>query len=193
MEGATPGMTMGMRLDSWISQIDNLSSTQLYGLIVAATVGLCFVLLGSGNVHDVEFPEQPTSANFIVKKDKTRQGPQPRWHIFRWINYMFIAAFLWSVGAFALNASTYLNHDSQGVLMQFLFGWSVFLCYFFGFFGISLIHDFTEDEQEEDGSIMVNNSHVKKDSPPSAVPSMVSSVRYVFGHWLKNVTFMSQC
>jgi hypothetical protein len=138
-------MTLGMRVDSWLSQVDNLSSTQLYGLIVAATVGLCFVLLGSGNVQDVPFDDH---AEEPKKKAATSGLPQPRWHIFRWVNYGFIAAFLWSVCYFILHSSRYLHQNSQGVLLQFLLGWSVFLCYFFGFFGISLVHDITEEEEE---------------------------------------------
>ena len=160
-------MTLGMRLDSLISQVDNLSPTQLYGLIVAATVGLCFILLGSGNVQDVQIVSHPPKSMSNSKLDK---GPQPRWHIFRWINYLFIAAFLWSVATFAVNASTYLHNDSQGVLLRFLFGWSVFLCYFFGFFGISFVHDITDDDHQT----MVNTH------PPSVVPSSTaSSLRYV--------------
>jgi len=41
--------TIGMQLDAMIAHVDQLPSTQLYGLIVAATVGLCVVLLGTGN------------------------------------------------------------------------------------------------------------------------------------------------
>ena len=161
-------MTIGMRIDAWISQIDSLSSTQLYGLIVAATVGLCFVLLGTGNVQDVEIPVQPT------KKPKPLTGPQPRWHIFRWVNYLFIAAFLWSVFTFIANSGTYLHSDSQGVLLQFLVGWSVFLCYFFGFFGISLVHDITEEEEDTMAAATPSTKALSSSSSLSS-SSMVSS------------------
>jgi 4-amino-4-deoxy-L-arabinose transferase-like glycosyltransferase len=144
-------MTLGMRVDYCMSQVDNLSSTQLYALIVAATVGLCFVLLGSGlpNPKDDDVPFDHAKQQQPKKKvsSKASSGlPQPRWHIFRWVNYGFIAAFLFSVCYFILHSSRYLHQDSHAVLLQFLLGWSVFLCYFFGFFGISFVHDITEEE-----------------------------------------------
>jgi hypothetical protein len=152
-------ITIGMRLDDLVHQVsqvgshvDNLNSTQLYGLIVAATVGLCVVLLGTGNPAELEQqqPKPKSKWNNNMTNLKTT-GKQPRWHVFRWVNYLFVGAFLWSVATFLLNASQYLHHDSQGVLAQFLVGWSVFLCYFFGFFGISLVHqDIQENVQEEE-------------------------------------------
>ena len=141
--------TIGMRLDAMIDQVDNLSSTQLYGIIVAATVGLCVVLLGTGHHSNLDLHNTTAPKDDIVKKpvvNTTSTGRQPRWHIFKWINYLAVAAFLWSVCTFCLNASQYLHHESQGVLVQFLVGWSVFLLYFFGFFGVSFIH---EDIKEE--------------------------------------------
>jgi hypothetical protein len=148
-----------MRLDAMIDQIDNLSSTQLYGIIVAVTVGLCVVLLGTGNTN-LDFPQQQQSQrtqrdndNTVIKKPVVPAsgvgavggGRQPRWHIFKWVNYLAVAAFLWSVCTFCLNASQYL--DSQNTLIKFLVGWSVFLLYFFGFFGVFLIHeDIPKDE-----------------------------------------------
>lgn len=125
-----------------IDQIDNLSSTQLYGIIVAATVGLCVVLLGTGN-SNLDLQQNTAAKDDLVKKPAAASAPgrQPRWHIFKWVNYLAVAAFLWSVCTFCLNASHYLHHESQGVLVQFLVGWSVFLLYFFGFFGVSLIHE----------------------------------------------------
>jgi hypothetical protein len=164
--------TLGMRLDAMIDQIDNLSSTQLYGVIVAVTVGLCVVLLGTGSTH-LDFPQPPTendNANAITKPvpvvGATTKGRQPRWHIFKWVNYLAVAAFLWSVCTFCLNASQYL--DSQGVLVKFLIGWSVFLLYFFGFFGVSLIH---EDIPKEEPT-----------TPTTTASTAASaSVRYVVG------------
>lgn len=150
MAGAVGTMpTIGMRLDAMISQVDNLSSTQLYGIIVAATVGLCVVLLGTGNHSNLDLHNKQNDKEDLIKKPviaSTPMGRQPRWHIFKWVNYLAVAAFLWSVCTFCLNASQYLHHESQGVLVQFLVGWSVFLLYFFGFFGVSFIH---EDIKEE--------------------------------------------
>lgn len=160
METLTASKTIGMRLDAVLSKVDQLSSTQLYGLIVAATVTLCVVLLGTGSNTHVELKQSPHTMTTTVKK-KAHTGArasaasskggarQPRWYIFQWINYLAAAAFLWSVGTFCLNASTYLHHESQGVLVQFLVGWSLFLLYFFGFFGISLIHEDIPKEDEQ--------------------------------------------
>jgi hypothetical protein len=145
--------TIGMRLDAVLSHVDSLSSTQLYAVIVAATVTLCVFLLGTGsNIDNIEFKNNNNKNGDDLKTNntkKTSSARQPRWHIFKWINYLAIAAFLSSVGVFCVNASQYLHHESQGVLVQFLVGWSVFLMYFFGFFGISLIHEDIPKEEEE--------------------------------------------
>ena len=136
-----------MQLDAAIAKIDQLPSTQLYGLIVAATVGLCVVLLGTGNssleIEQQRQQHQQNDANDLKKPKMVviDGGKQPKWHLFKYINIIAVAAFLYSVFIFCSNASQYLHHESQGVLVQFLVGWSVFLMYFFGFFGVSLIHE----------------------------------------------------
>jgi len=139
--------TIGMQLDAMIANIDQLPSTQLYGLIVAATVGLCVVLLGTGNstfeIEQQRQEQQQKDANDLKKPKMVvvDGGKQPKWHLFKWINYIAVSGFLYSVFFFCSNASQYLHHESQGVLVQFLVGWSVFLMYFFGFFGVSMIHE----------------------------------------------------
>lgn len=157
-------MTLGMRLDAMIAQVDRLSSTQLYGVIVLATVGICVVLLGTGGSNlDLHQQQQTQQQQKQHQRTADGDGPtkpappttaddgvrQPRWHIFKWVNYLAVAAFLWSVCTFCLNASKYLHHESQGVLVRFLVGWSVFLLYFFGFFGVSLIHEDIPQEQPQ--------------------------------------------
>uniref|UniRef100_A0A7S4ALR6 3-hydroxy-3-methylglutaryl coenzyme A reductase n=1 Tax=Pseudo-nitzschia australis TaxID=44445 RepID=A0A7S4ALR6_9STRA len=134
--------TIGMRLDAMVAQVDKVPSTQLYGLIVAATVGLCVVLLGTGN-SNLEIQLEQNCNNDLRKPKMVTvdAGKQPKWHIFKWINFVAVAAFLCSVFTFCSNASQYLHDESQGVLVQFLVGWSVFLMYFFGFFGVSFIHE----------------------------------------------------
>lgn len=189
--------TLGMQLDAMIAQIDQLPSTQLYGLIVAATVGLCVVLLGTGN-SNLELQQQrqkqqnDDNNNDDLKKPKmvavaantaavVDGGKQPKWHIFKWINYIAVAAFLGSVCIFCSNASQYLHHESQGVLAQFLVGWSVFLMYFFGFFGVSLIHEDIPREEEEtlpskpQNKSMPTKNIVKKSIHPPAVCTPVCS------------------
>ena len=132
----TDHVTIGMHLDAMLDRLDSLSSTQLYGIIVLATVGVSFLLLGSGGsaVDDVAFVKAPQSnpTNRIVPK-----GRQPKWHILKWLNYAAIVGFVASVAKAAMHASGYLEDSFS--LVQYLVGWSLFLCYFFGFFGISFI------------------------------------------------------
>jgi len=153
-ETVTAMPTIGMQLDAMIAKFDQIPSTQLYGLIVAMTVGLCVVLLGTGNSSlDIEQKQkqlQKPSANDLKKQNTVDGGKQPMWHLFKWINYIAVAGFLYSVFIFCSNASQYLHHESQGVLVQFVVGWSVFLMYFFGFFGVSLIHE--DIPREEDSA-----------------------------------------
>mmetsp|Transcript_1132 Transcript_1132/g.2545 ORF Transcript_1132/g.2545 Transcript_1132/m.2545 type:complete len:629 (-) Transcript_1132:390-2276(-) len=181
--------TIGMQLDAMIAHVDQLPSTQLYGLIVAATVGLCVVLLGTGNSNleiqqrqqQQQQQQQQQLEEQSLKKPKTTAvdgGKQPNWHLFKYINYVAVAGFLYSVFTFCSNASQYLHHESQGVLVQFVVGWSVFLMYFFGFFGVSLIHDDISGEEDSVSSEPQNSEPVapKKSvvHPPAACTPVCS-------------------
>lgn len=136
-------MTLGQRLDAAIDNIDSLSSTQLYVVIVAGTVAVSFFLLNS-NGSTSNTASGTSVDNALLKSAKPRSSscssdlPQPRWFILKWLNFAAILAFGGSVVKFSLNASLYLN-DSK-YLLQFLVVWSMFLCYFFGFFGISFVN-----------------------------------------------------
>jgi len=132
-----------MKLDAFVSNLDSLPSTQLYGIIVGLTVLISFTLLagGGGGVVDVVgvspiMVEKKVSAN-------SSAGPQPKWFVLKWLNVIFVAAFLLSVIHFSWHAQTYLNDSSSS--LYFLVGWSLFLCYFFGFFGISFV-DITDED-----------------------------------------------
>mgnify|MGYP006866114999 FL=1 len=70
-------------------------------------------------------------------KPRSPNEPQPKWFILELLNYAVAIGFLFSLGVFASNASAFVNDSSK--LIQFLIGWSVSLCYFFGFFGISFV------------------------------------------------------
>jgi hypothetical protein len=126
--------TIGMRLDAFLSGLDSLPSTHLYALIVAVTVVISFSLLGSGGVQE-EVCATPIS--LPMQKKEPPSGPQPKWFVLKWLNYFTVAAFLASVAHFTWNAQAYLQ--DSGYLLRFLIGWSLFLCYFFGFFGISFV------------------------------------------------------
>jgi hydroxymethylglutaryl-CoA reductase (NADPH) len=62
---------------------------------------------------------------------------EPRWHVFTWVNVVATVLFLWSVADFTIHYSNYGTRQSYRHLVI----WSVFLCYFFSFFGISLIYE----------------------------------------------------
>lgn len=137
-----------MQVDALVQQMDNLSSTQLYGLIVGLTILVSFVLLGSSADIPVSLRDttKETSSSSSTHRKRTtvssssNRGPEPRWHIFTYVNYAIVACFVASVAEFGRNASAYLAADDN-VVLYFLVAWSVFLCYFFGFFGVSFVHD----------------------------------------------------
>lgn len=153
--------TVGMRLDALLNEVDNLSSTQLYGLIVAATVALCVLLLGTGSGSGTEWslmkPPTPTAT----------PGRQPRWHIFKYVNVVASLLFVGSVAEFGLHATYYMEHG----LVTFLIGWSLFLCYFFGFFGVSLIYNDLPRDTVELESVPTT---AKKVHPPAACAPVCS-------------------
>ena len=148
--------TIGERLDSVIA---NVSSTHVYATVIAVSLAFSFYLLNSGGSSalttmgvDTTMHKQPikSSKKKSAKPSNTNNNsPEPKWHILKITNYVAATGFLLSVLLFASNASTYLNDSTS--LLQFLSVWSVFLCYFFGFFGISFIEldDFVVDEQQQ--------------------------------------------
>ena len=101
---------------------------------------------------DADSLNKPTKIKANKKPvSPTSDEPQPKWHILRLTNYVVTFGFLFSVLQFASNASTYLEDSST--LLQYLVIWSVFMCYFFGFFGISFI------ELDDLGSEPRNQQH----------------------------------
>jgi len=150
--------TWGMRLDAFLSQmdstmvsIDNLSSTQLYGLIVVVTAVVSFSILGFGN-NECEYdavgelhkaPQQQTtttnnnSSSSSKKNSSYNKRKEPKWFVLKYLNYVAALTFVASIGMFSWNAQAILKDPTT--LLQFLMGWSVFLCYFLGFFGISFV------------------------------------------------------
>jgi hydroxymethylglutaryl-CoA reductase (NADPH) len=156
---ASVSPTLGMRLDAFIQQLDSLSSTQLYGIIVGfITIGT-FLLLGSGD-HPEELQMQ-LAAVTQTKGSKVKAAPEPQWHIFRWVNYLAVAVFGWSVADFSMHAAKYLNDSDSSVLLKFLLGWSVLLCYFFGFFGVSFVHDIAEEHRGEEFTAENTNANIQ--------------------------------
>ena len=156
-ESFTQPSTIGERLDSVIANIQTVSSTHVYATVIACSLAFSFYLLNSGGSSALTTMGVDTTQPIktLPKKKSAQQSsslnnnsPEPKWHILKITNYVAATGFLLSVLLFASNASTYLNDSTS--LLQFLSVWSVFLCYFFGFFGISFIEldDFVVDEQQ---------------------------------------------
>jgi quinol-cytochrome oxidoreductase complex cytochrome b subunit len=147
--------TIGMKLDAFVSSLDSMPSNQLYGIIVGVTVLISFTLLGSGGVQEEVF-----AAPSLKKKrspTSTSNQPQPKWFVLRFLNYVFSTAFVASVAHFGWHAQSYLQDSTS--LLRFLVGWSLFLCYFFGFFGISFVDP--EDLQSPTRYVRVEFSSVQ--------------------------------
>jgi len=161
----TTDVTIGMRLDELISSIDTIPSTQLYMAVVVVSVIFSFLLLNSGGTS-IEQEAPPSSPPSTALKKITRQGPEPKWHILKILNYAAVSSFLVSVGCFASDASRHMNDSSS--LFKFLFGWSFFLCYFFGFFGISFVDaDEIMEGQNFESSERSTSSKSKAVHPPA--------------------------
>ena len=142
-----------MRIDSVIATIDSIPHTYQAFVIVSSLFAL--VLLNSSPTNPILASSNTdyqlkNLTDPVVKEKKSTSGfesePQPKWHILKTLNVLAVIGLLASFGWFASNASTYLN-DSNA-LLQFMAIWSAFLCYFFGFFGMSFID---ADELERGG------------------------------------------
>jgi len=168
----TSSMTIGMRLDAVLESVDSLSSTQLYVLIVAGTVGVSFVLLNGGHEPKVDPVLVEKTHSLSQSASSKRKGPQPKWFILKWLNYAAIVSFCLSVANFCLNASTYLSDSTS--LVKLLVVWSIFLCYFLGFFGISFIDADTLMEQnqtEETAAAAKSVKNIRATNQSSSDPS----------------------
>jgi hypothetical protein len=87
----------------------------------------------------------------ISSKDRIKVA-EPQWYIFKWVNVVAVTLFL-AVMVHLFVIQPYSNHGAATAatlneststlspLAQFLVAWSVFCCYCFGFFGVSLVHD----------------------------------------------------
>jgi hydroxymethylglutaryl-CoA reductase (NADPH) len=114
----------------------SLNSTQLYVLIVMATMMVSLHVLGLTppvNVDASSSSSTSVSAATSARKRPPSALPEPKWHIFKYINYVCVVAFLYSIFYHAN------DHSSSNSTILFLMAWSLFLCYFFGFFGVSFV------------------------------------------------------
>ena len=181
--------TLGERLDDLVDRIDSIPSTQLYIAAVVTSVVFSFMLLNSGGSDGMVDPARiPDSiARLPPVQRKKRQGsgeddePEPKWHILTILNYAAVTSFTSSVLYFATDASRFLADSAS--LLKFITGWSVFLCYFFGFFGISFVDAdglfAREDEQDEVAARQQHQKHAAGTflQPPSGCSAPVSTDR----------------
>ena len=139
-------MTIGMRIDAAIASLESLPRTNpeiLYATLIGASLIFSFAVINSGTGSPMAMPMPEDGYKDSLNKPKKISNPsepdepQPKWHILRLTNYVVTFGFLLSVLKFALNATTYLEDSTS--LLQFLFIWSISMCYFFGFFGISFV------------------------------------------------------
>lgn len=153
--------TVGAQIDAAIAQLSNVSSTQIFAVVIAVSLCFSFILLNSGGSSALTMMDEKEGPADSLRKpqvpNKKEQPasnpsdalPEPRWHILKLTNFVAVTGFLLSVLQFAFNASTYLNDSTS--LLQFLGVWSIFLMYFFGFFGISFIEldDFVPPQPQQ--------------------------------------------
>jgi len=143
--------TIGMRIDSLISYFDAIPNTSKAFVIICCLFSF-FLLNSSPNpaatLNTSTYPgcdvtkaktsnKGSSACNTVSKSSNCESEPQPKWHILKLLNVIAVIGLLTSFFWFASNASTYIN-DSNA-LLKFMALWSGFLCYFFGFFGISFI------------------------------------------------------
>ena len=141
--------TIGQRLDAFVAatQANADGSAALFALVIGISVSFSFYLLnsGSGSTASAEMtkcraqlPTCPKDTRTAAKRPRSPEDPpEPNWNALKLTNCVAATGFLLSVLKFASNASAYLNDSTS--LLQFLSIWSVFLLYFFGFFGIALV------------------------------------------------------
>jgi hypothetical protein len=155
-----------MQIDAFLSSLESSPSTQIYIAVIVVSIAFSFSLLNSGRGSSMAVPTNNNIEREIIKpvhkkKAENPDEPQPKWHILKIANYITTAVFLLSVLKFISDASTYLNDSSA--LVSFLSVWSLCLCYFFGFFGISFIE---LDDFVDHNNIHVGQQH-QNNTPPN--------------------------
>ena len=166
-------VTLGMRLDAALESLDNLSSTQLYLLMVTIMVSFAFAVLGANPATGLPNAPPPPPEQ-LQKISSSKPVEKPAWHgVVRFFNLTVIACFIISMVVFFLNGMDY--SENIPVLYHFLLGWSAFLVYFFSFSGISLFYDNMQDMEEQE------KQHHQKQKPTSSryVPSKRMCIAYL--------------
>ena len=153
MSSSSSALTLGMQLDAALAQLDSLSSPQLYTIIVLVTVLIATLLLGNAQPLDADPAvlmkdvAVGSSATTMTTNATTTNHPEPRWYIFRLFNYAMLLAFGASVVEFCWHADLYAK--DQSLLVRVLLAWCLCLIYFFGFFGVSIVHAECVPQQQQ--------------------------------------------
>lgn len=163
--------TVGMQIDAFlegISRLESIPATHVFIAVIVISITFSFSLLNSGRGSSMAVAETNVEREIIKppkKKSETNSDePQPKWHILKMTNYVVTTVFLVSVIQFISDATAYLN--SSNALISFLVIWSVCLCYFFGFFGISFI----ELDDFVDQNVPAGAQQIPTTSPQHLMP-----------------------
>lgn len=157
-------VTIGQKLDAAVAYLENLDDNRRYLIALLTSVAFSFALLNSGKgVRYLEGVTAKAKAEAVLEKKgvngngnggndyDSSDGREPRWYIFKILNYALGSTFLASVVHFIAYSENYLmNSAEQGNarLMVLLSLWTVYVLYFWGFFGVSFVD--TDEQMEAD-------------------------------------------
>lgn len=102
-------------------------------------------------------------------------GPEPRWYIFRCVNFVAVGVLGWILADYGVNATEYWHENDSTALFKFLVAWSLLMCYFFGFFGVTFVHDLTDEAQVSTPQPVVKRT--SRNIQPSDIGKPVKSYR----------------
>eukprot|EP00814_Leptocylindrus_danicus_P015990 CAMPEP_0116032666 /NCGR_PEP_ID=MMETSP0321-20121206/18312_1 /TAXON_ID=163516 /ORGANISM="Leptocylindrus danicus var. danicus, Strain B650" /LENGTH=651 /DNA_ID=CAMNT_0003508159 /DNA_START=572 /DNA_END=2527 /DNA_ORIENTATION=+ len=177
-------MTIGTRLDALIASgaeyLNNASQAQVCATLFVSSVAFSFALLNCGKgAHGSSLdptlkPLYKNTMEPIKTKVKSPDGSrEPRWYIFKMLNYTAVATFSTSVLHFILYSDVYMNNDAQ--MMKLMGAWTLFVLYFFGFFGVSFVD--TDDHLEGSSPAEDEISEMTADqASPSAVVAVAKQM-----------------
>lgn len=162
-------VTIGQRLDAAVAYVENLDDTRRYLVALLVSVVFSSILLNSGKGTRYLEGVVAKGEDMLERQEKSKHGKQrsdrkgrePRWYIFTILNYALGSTFLASVVHFIAYSESYLmNTAEQGnaKLMTLLALWTVYVLYFWGFFGVSFV-DTDEQMEADECSMEVSTSN----------------------------------
>jgi hypothetical protein len=152
-------MTVGQTLDALLSGWDGMSTVQVYVVTVSIMIVASFIILSPPPTNDdnaavLQAQMAAQSRVAVVGKSSRPTLRKPAWHGWvRLLNFVALATFLISLVAFFSDATLY--SADKPILYRFLIGWSIYLCYFFSFSGVSLLYDSLEEAEQQQQSRFV--------------------------------------